>query len=182
MTDSLASPHPVELRRRPALAPDAVARANRDLVTATPAEVVRWACHQFGRRLVLTASFADTILIDIATEADTDIEVIFLDTGFHFAETLDTVRRAMERYRLDLTVLRPDPAAADVWAAGTAACCAAAGAQMNRCCASRSKRFTRCAGSTAQPSRQPVMQKYFEKLFTSTTSPSRPAALRAGPS
>ena len=74
MTDSLASPHPVELRRRPALAPDAVARANRDLVTATPAEVVRWACHQFGRRLVLTASFADTILIDIATEADADIE------------------------------------------------------------------------------------------------------------
>jgi phosphoadenosine phosphosulfate reductase len=125
MTDSLASPHPVELRRRPALAPDAVARANRDLVTATPAEVVRWACHQFGRRLVLTASCADTILIDIATEADADIEVIFLDTGFHFAETLDTVRRAMERYRLDLTVLRPDPAAADVWAAGTAACCAA---------------------------------------------------------
>jgi len=107
------------------LTPDAVARANGDLATATPTEIVRWACRRFGHRLVLTASFADTTLIDVATAVDPDVEVLFLDTGFHFAETLDTVRRAMDRYRLNLTVLRPDPAAADVWAAGTEACCAA---------------------------------------------------------
>ncbi len=124
MTHSIAAPRPVELRRRAALTPDAVARANHSLASATPAEVVRWACSRFGDRLVLTASFADTTLIDIATAVDADIEVIFLDTGFHFAETLDTVRRAMERYRLNLTVLRPAPAAADLWAEGTTACCA----------------------------------------------------------
>jgi phosphoadenosine phosphosulfate reductase len=125
MSDSLVSPLPVELRRRSELSPAEVTDANRELAEATPAEIVQWACRRFGRRLVLTASFADTTLIDVVTAVDSDIEVIFLDTGFHFAETLETVRRAMERYQLNLTVLRPDPAAADLWAAGTEACCAA---------------------------------------------------------
>jgi phosphoadenosine phosphosulfate reductase len=114
---------PVALRRRPALSPADVAAADRSLADATPFEIVRWALDTFGRRMVLTASFADTTLIDIATRVDPDIEVVFLDTGFHFAETLNAVRRAMERYALNLTVLRPDPDAADLWAAGTKACC-----------------------------------------------------------
>lgn len=72
---------------------------------------------------MLTASFADTTLIDVATRVDPDVEVVFLDTGFHFAETLNTVRRAMERYALNLTVLRPDGDAPDVWAHASDACC-----------------------------------------------------------
>ena len=114
----------VAMRRRSTLATDGVARAERVLTGATPHEIVRWALDTFGRRLVLTASFADTTLIDIATSVEPDLEVVFLDTGFHFAETLTTVRRAMERYSLNLTVLRPDADAADVWADGSGACCA----------------------------------------------------------
>lgn len=102
-----------------------IAEVNIQLEHVTPSEIVAWASQRFGSRLVLTASFADTTLIDLATAVDPDVEVIFLDTGFHFPETLATVRRAMERYALNLTVLRPDPAAADLWAAGTEACCAA---------------------------------------------------------
>jgi phosphoadenosine phosphosulfate reductase len=114
---------PVTLRRRAAFSAEQAAVADAALADATPPEIVRWALDTFGRRLVLTASFADTTLIDIATSVDPDIEVVFLDTGFHFAETLNVVRRAMERYSLNLTVLRPDRDAADLWAAGTAACC-----------------------------------------------------------
>lgn len=115
----------VEIRRRCALSAGEVARADRELAGATPQEIVRWAAATFGRRLVLTASFADTTMIDIATSVEPDIEVVFLDTGFHFAETLNAVRRAMDRYALNLTVLRPDADAADVWAAGSEACCRA---------------------------------------------------------
>jgi phosphoadenosine phosphosulfate reductase len=71
------------------------------------------------------ASFADTLLIHIATEVEPDIEVVFIDTGLHFAETLATVRRAMERYSLNLTVLQPTSGASDVWANGSESCCAA---------------------------------------------------------
>ncbi len=114
---------PVALRRRATLDATEVAEANAMLAGATPQEIVRWAVDTFGSRLVLTASFQDTTLIDIASSVDPDIEVVFLDTGFHFAETLNVVKRAMDRYALNLTVLRPDADAADLWAAGTKACC-----------------------------------------------------------
>jgi phosphoadenosine phosphosulfate reductase len=120
---ALASP--VVIARRPALSGEEAAAAGQALEGATPAEIVRWALDRFGRRLVLTASFADTTLIDIASSVDPDIEVVFLDTGFHFAETLATVRQAMARYALNLTVLRPSSDAPDVWAAGSTACCEA---------------------------------------------------------
>jgi phosphoadenosine phosphosulfate reductase len=113
----------VLVRRRAVMTDAAVAAANELLEGKSPTEIIEWASAQFGSRLAMTASFADTTLIDLATKVDPDIEVIFLDTGFHFAETLNTVRRAMERYELNLTVLRPDADAADLWAAGTEACC-----------------------------------------------------------
>ena len=116
---------PVAMRARAVLSSAEIDAANASLESATPSEIIAWAEGRFGDRLVLTASFADTTLIDLATAVAPDIEVIFLDTGFHFAETLNTVRRAMHRYALNLTVLRPDPSAADVWAAGSEACCAA---------------------------------------------------------
>jgi phosphoadenosine phosphosulfate reductase len=122
---TIEAPQPVTVRRRAVLTAEQVAAANQALEHATPQQIVRWAADTFGRRLLLTASFADTTMIDIATSVDHDIEVVFLDTGFHFAETLNTVRRAMERYGLNLTVLRPDTNAADVWASGTTACCEA---------------------------------------------------------
>lgn len=125
MTTLTPIPQPVGVRRRAILDQAEVDRANAELEAASPDEIVRWAVDRFGRRLALTASFAETTLIDIATRVDPDVHVVFLDTGFHFAETLSTVRRAMERYRLNLSVLRPDPDAADVWADGTDACCAA---------------------------------------------------------
>ncbi len=101
---------------------DAAAASDR-FEGAHPGEVIRWAVDEFGSRLCLSASFADTLLIDLAVAVDPDIEVVFIDTGFHFAETLATVRRAMARYALNLTVLRPAPTAADLWTHGTDTCC-----------------------------------------------------------
>src|SRR5262245_62159554 len=107
---------PVAFRRRTALGAAEIAAANDSLATATTAAIVRWAVDTFGTRLVLTASFQDTTLIDVATRVEPDIEVVFLDTGFHFPETLNVVKRAMDRYALNLTVLRPESDAADLWA------------------------------------------------------------------
>ena len=63
--------------------------------------------------------------MDLALQVDPDIEVVFLDTGFHFAETLDVLRTAQVRYEMNLRVERPDPATVDLWAGGTDACCSA---------------------------------------------------------
>lgn len=115
---------PAVIARRPKLDTNEVARWNRQFETATPTEIIEWATQRFGSRLALTASFADTVLVDLATAVDPDVEVVFLDTGFHFSETLNTVRRAMERYRLNLTVLRPPADAEDVWGSDNDRCCA----------------------------------------------------------
>lgn len=88
-------------------------------------DIVAWTLGTFGSRVVVTASMADTVLIDLATSVDPDVEVVFLDTGFHFAETLTTLRRAQSRYRLNLRVERPDGEASDLFAVGTEGCCAA---------------------------------------------------------
>jgi phosphoadenosine phosphosulfate reductase len=67
----------------------------------------------------------DTVLVHLATQVDPNVEVVFLDTGFHFAETISTVRRAQRRYSLNLRVLRPAADAPDLFQVGTEGCCAA---------------------------------------------------------
>jgi phosphoadenosine phosphosulfate reductase len=96
--------------------------ANARLETAPPGEIIRWALERFGPDLVVAASFQDLVLVDLAVAADPDIEVVFLDTGAHFPETLRFVADAQERYRLNLTVTRPSPEA-DAYPCGSAQCC-----------------------------------------------------------
>ena len=95
------------------------------LETWSAESIVEWAVATFGSRLCVTASMADTVLVHLASRVDPDIEVVFLDTGFHFSETLQTVRRAQSRYRLNLRVERPDHGAPDLFSVGTEGCCQA---------------------------------------------------------
>ncbi|MEZ5217680.1 MAG: phosphoadenylyl-sulfate reductase [Ilumatobacteraceae bacterium] len=98
---------------------------NRRFESWNARDIVAWALGTFGSTLVVTASMADTVLVHLATSVDPDVEVVFLDTGFHFAETIATLRRAHSRYRLNLRVERPAADAPDVFAVGTEGCCAA---------------------------------------------------------
>jgi phosphoadenosine phosphosulfate reductase len=90
---------------------------------APAADIVRWAVDSFGHGLCLAASMADTVLIDVATRVDPTIEVVFLDTQFHFPETLATARRVEKRYRIELRVLTPDREPDDLWRTDADACC-----------------------------------------------------------
>jgi phosphoadenosine phosphosulfate reductase len=87
--------------------------------------VVEWALQTFGSRIAIAASMADTVLVHMATQIDPDVEVVFLDTGFHFSETLVTLRRAQSKYHLNLRVERAAPNAPDLFEVGTEGCCAA---------------------------------------------------------
>ena len=52
------------------------------------------------------------------------IEVVFLDTQYHFAETLWYVDRVRERYDLNLTVMQPLVSPDDLWQTDPDECCA----------------------------------------------------------
>ncbi|WP_370619450.1 phosphoadenylyl-sulfate reductase [Mumia sp. Pv 4-285] len=61
-----------------------------------PAElIVEWAVQQFGERFCVTSSMGDAVLADIAGKVAPGIDVVFLDTGYHFPETIGT-RDAVE--------------------------------------------------------------------------------------
>ncbi|MGA8207944.1 MAG: phosphoadenylyl-sulfate reductase [Candidatus Dormiibacterota bacterium] len=85
-------------------------------------ETIGWAVSRFGPGLALACSFQDCVIVDLATKVDPEIEVIFLDTGFHFSETLEFVDLIRARYQLNLTVTHPD-GSADPWPCGSAECC-----------------------------------------------------------
>jgi phosphoadenosine phosphosulfate reductase len=69
---------------------DLAAQANRDLDGASALEILTWAHDEFGSKLVVASSMADTVLIHLAEQVAPGIDVIFLDTGYHFVETIGT--------------------------------------------------------------------------------------------
>lgn len=85
-------------------------------------EVVAWAVERFGSGLSLVCSFQNCVLIDLVTRVDPKVDVIFLDTGAHFDETLTYVERVETQYQLKLRVITPD-AEADRWPCGSERCC-----------------------------------------------------------
>mgnify|MGYP000881386337 FL=1 len=66
-------------------------RAGRDLAEASAEEVVVWAARTFGCSLAVACSMAgDTVLPHLVARARPGVDVLFLQTGYHFAETLGT--------------------------------------------------------------------------------------------
>jgi len=73
-------------------------RADRELAEAPAEEVLRWATETFGPRFCVTSSFADAVVVHLASRVAPGVDVVFLDTGLHFPETLavrDFVARTM---------------------------------------------------------------------------------------
>ena len=69
---------------------DLADQANRDLEGASALEILTWAHDEFGSQLVVASSMADTVMIHLAEQVAPGIDVIFLDTGYHFVETIGT--------------------------------------------------------------------------------------------
>src|SRR3989440_11222914 len=67
--------------------------------------IIRWAVDSFHPHLSLAASMTDAVLIDLAVNVEPSIEGVFIDTGYHFPETLETVEVVRRRYGLNLRVM-----------------------------------------------------------------------------
>jgi hypothetical protein len=76
-----------------------LARVSAELEQEPASSAIKWAWETFGEGAVLAASFQDCVLIDVATQVVPEMEVVFLDTQYHFAETLWYVEQVRERYK-----------------------------------------------------------------------------------
>jgi phosphoadenosine phosphosulfate reductase len=86
---------------------------------------IEWAADRFGDGLVLASSFQDCVLIDLVAQVAPKLEVVFLDTQYHFAETMWYVDAVRRRYDLNLRIVEPDIDPDDRWLDDPDACCAA---------------------------------------------------------
>ena len=106
--------------------------AGERLEGATPLEVLRWAVDTFGERFVVSSSMGDGVLASLAASVSPGVDVVFLDTGYHFAETLGTRDAVAQVYDVRvrtmlplLTVAEQDAEhGAELWRRDPDACCA----------------------------------------------------------
>ena len=88
-----------------------VATWKDELENASAAEILSWAAEKLDGPVAITLSMQDTILAELAQQAfdgqQADAELVFLDTGYHFPETLDTAAAVEDRYNLPLRRITP---------------------------------------------------------------------------
>ena len=108
------------------------AKANRELDGASALDIMSWAYGEFGSRLVVTSSMADMVMIHLAEQVAPGIDVVFLDTGYHFVETLGTRDAAKLVHNVNLINVTPEQTVAeqdatwgkDLFARNPDQCCA----------------------------------------------------------
>ncbi len=83
------------------------AAAAAELEEASATEIIRWAADTFGDRLCLTSSMADALMVDLVSGVVPGIDVVFLDTGYHFPETLGTRDAVAQTYPVNLITVQP---------------------------------------------------------------------------
>jgi phosphoadenosine phosphosulfate reductase len=64
--------------------------AGEVLAEATAAEALAWTARTFGDAFIVASNMQDAVLVDLAVRAKSDVDVLFLETGYHFAETIGT--------------------------------------------------------------------------------------------
>jgi phosphoadenosine phosphosulfate reductase len=89
------------------------AEAARSLDGAPAQDVVRWASETFGKRLCITSSMTDAVIIHLAAQQVPGIDVLFLDTGYHFPETIGTRDAVSAVYPVNVINVTPPTTVAE---------------------------------------------------------------------
>lgn len=71
------------------------ARGAAELDGANAEDLLGWTDENFGANYVVASNMQDAVLIDLAARIRPGVDVVFLDTGYHFVETIGT-RDAVE--------------------------------------------------------------------------------------
>jgi len=82
-------------------------RGAAELDGASADELLRWTDQHFGGNYIVASNMQDAVLVDLATKVRPGVDVLFLDTGYHFVETIGT-RDAVEAV-YDINVVNATP-------------------------------------------------------------------------
>jgi phosphoadenosine phosphosulfate reductase len=82
-------------------------RGAAELDGASADDLLRWTDQHFGGSYIVASNMQDAVLVDLAAKVRPGVDVLFLDTGYHFVETIGT-RDAVEAV-YDITVVNGTP-------------------------------------------------------------------------
>lgn len=88
-------------------------RAAGELDGAPADAVLDWAAAEFGERFAVATSMQDAVLTHLASRSLPGVDVLFLDTGYHFEETLQTRDAVASTYDVALRTLEPSQSVAE---------------------------------------------------------------------
>ncbi|MGP0077180.1 phosphoadenylyl-sulfate reductase [Mycobacterium sp.] len=111
MTDKATRPTEAELRQL-------AARGEAELEGASASDILRWADENFGGfngprgwatcNYVVASSMQEAVLIDLAARVRPGVPVLFLDTGYHFVETIGTRDAVESVYDIHVVNVTPE--------------------------------------------------------------------------
>jgi phosphoadenosine phosphosulfate reductase len=79
-----------------------------------PAEtIIEWAAATFGERFCVTSSMGDAVLAHLASTVVPGLDVVFLDTGYHFVETIGTRDAVAATLDVNLITIAPSQTVAE---------------------------------------------------------------------
>lgn len=68
-------------------------------------QVLQWAGRTFGERICIASSMTDAVVIDLVSKIIPGIDVIFIDTGYHFPETIGTRDAVTAHYPVNVVTV-----------------------------------------------------------------------------
>src|SRR5207344_2838848 len=81
--------------------------AGPELELAPAEAIIEWAVETFGSRFCVTSSMGDAVLSHLASRVSPGIDVVFLDTGYHFVETIGTRDAVAATMPVNVVTLSP---------------------------------------------------------------------------
>src|SRR6476661_3064887 len=94
----------------------------------------RGAAENFSGHYVVASNMQDAVLVEMAAKVHPGVDVLFLDTGYHFAETIGTRDAVEQVYDINVVNARAEASVAEQDAAEGKDLFAR---EPNRCCALR---------------------------------------------
>jgi phosphoadenosine phosphosulfate reductase len=89
------------------------ARGAAELDGANAEELLEWTERHFAGRYVVASNMQDAVLIHLAAKVRPGVDVLFLDTGYHFAETIGTRDAVEQVYDVNVVNVTPEHTVAE---------------------------------------------------------------------
>jgi phosphoadenosine phosphosulfate reductase len=86
-----------------------LAEARENLADADVLTILKWTKDTFGDNIAMTTAFgySGLVLIHHALQIVPNLKIYFIDTGYHFKETIDFCKKIVKEWNLNLEIIKP---------------------------------------------------------------------------